>query len=551
MPTPASPPFAEDSAPPSGGRRFWRFGILLAALIPLYLTWTFDHSLWNPDETRDAGIASEMFRTGHYAVPMLNGEAFLEKPPLYYWTCAAIYKITGRVTAGTTRLPSALFGILGVLFTFLIGRRQFSERVGFFAACMVATSVQYFRMSHFSLMDVCLAAMVTGALYFYLRGSRLWFAVFTVLAFYAKGFLGVVLPGLVVTTDLLIQRKPKELLKIIGVGALLFTALGLPWFWALWKEGGRRYLEIFIIENHWKRFSSASADHTEHSHFYYFGSFPGDFLPWTFFLFGFMADFVKNRKDYLGDPRRRFLIVWFAALFLFFSASSSKRSMYLLPVFPAAALLSALWLEDIFVSDGWTRAFSLMNTATIGLLALAAMLTIAGGFYFERNPLRGIAVALPLIVAGNFLVRQLRARRALPALGALMGLAALTFALSPISFMKALETDKTFVPLAEAIRTNSAGRTVVGFDMSEMERGVLDFYLGGIFKNVRSTVEMRELLDRKERGELLLIVNRTREKDVAPFVRAPVQTMFEFRPDKKTRSYVVYDVPASNESGVR
>ena len=108
-----------------------RYLLSLFAFLPLYLTWTFDHSLWNPDETRDAGIAREMYVEKQFAVPMLDGEPFLEKPPLYYWTCAAVYKATGRVSAGLTRLPAALYGLLGLLFAFLLGRRLFNERVGF------------------------------------------------------------------------------------------------------------------------------------------------------------------------------------------------------------------------------------------------------------------------------------------------------------------------------------------------------------------------------------------------------------------------------------
>lgn len=544
------PPLADESAD-SGGHKFWRLGLLLAVLVPLYLTWTFDHSLWNPDETRDAGIASEMFRTGHYAVPMLNGEAFLEKPPLYYWTCAVVYKLTGRVTAGTTRLPSALFGILGVFFTFLIGRRLFSERVGFLAGCLVATSVQYFRMSHFALMDVCLAALVSGAIYFYLRGSRVWFAVFVVLAFYAKGFLGVVLPGLVVTADLLVQRRPRELIRTIAVGALVFAVLALPWFWALWKQGGSRYLEIFIIENHWKRFTSASADHTGHSHFYYFGTFPGDFLPWSFFFVGFLADWIRNRRRLWNDPARRFALVWFASLFLFFSASSSKRSMYLLPLFPAAALLTAAWMSESLDKRPMTREWLAACYSTIVLMFVAALVAVVGGFYFERSGWRLLVVAAPLVAVSAWLVREVRARRPASTLAALFAMAALTFALSTVSFMRTLDADKTFVPLVDAIRSNSGGRTVVGFDMSEMERGVLDFYLGGVFKNVRSTDELRELLDQKDRGDILLVVNRTRSADVAPFVQAPARPLFQFRADKKTRSYVIYGVPVAANAAVR
>ena len=458
--------------------------LLLAALIPLYLTWTFDHSLWNPDETRDAGIAAEMFRAGTIAVPTLNGDAFLEKPPLYYWTCAAVYKITGRVSAGTTRLPSALYGILGVFLTFLIGRRLLNARAAFFAAALLATSAQYFRMSHFALMDVCLAALVTAAIYFYLRGSRLGFAACTVLAFFAKGFLGVVLPGIVVTIDLTMQRRFKDLAKTIGLGAIVFAVLTLPWFWALWKQGGRRYLEIFLIDNHWKRFSSATGDHTEHPWFFYFLSFPGDFLPATLAFAGFAVALARAPRAYLERPNIRFLVLWFLSLFAFFCVSSSKRSIYLLPIFPAASLLSGAWIDERLSrrsADGEVRG---------------------------ENTLAGILGALAaLVVASSVLVTA------------------------------RLDRDKTFVPFVEAVRANQQGRKLIGFDMSEMERGVIGFYLRGTFVNVRTIDELKAAIGD---GPSLVMVNRTRQDDVAAALAEKFDVVFTYRPDKSTRSFLLY-----------
>src|ERR1041385_1013758 len=110
--------------------RKFQIGFLFS-LFAFYMLFTFDHSLWNPDETRDAGIARSMFVDKDFVVPRLNGEAFLEKPPLYYWSTSLVYGLAGRITAGLTRLPAALYGILGILFTFLIGRRFFGDSVGF------------------------------------------------------------------------------------------------------------------------------------------------------------------------------------------------------------------------------------------------------------------------------------------------------------------------------------------------------------------------------------------------------------------------------------
>lgn len=462
-----------------------KFWIFLAVLVPLYLTWTFDHSLWNPDETRDGGIAAEMYRSGDFVVPKLNGRAFLEKPPLYYWACAVFYKLTGRVNAGTTRLPSALFGILGVLLTFLIGRILFNGRTGLIGAAILATTVQYFRMSHFAMMDVALASLVTGSLYFYLRGSRIGFLLLCILAFYAKGFLGVVLPGLVVTIHLLTERRPKELALTAGLGAVLFSILVLPWFYGLWKAGGRRYLEIFIVENHWKRFLSKTADHTEHFWFYYFLSFPVDFLPWTIFYAGHVRDLFKRPQKYLESGSYRFLLAWFFGLLFFFTVSSSKRSIYLLPLFPAAALLSAAWLDGVLSSRANGAVLEKRLAWTFGLFAAVIGL--------------GSLVAAPM-----------------------------------------LDREKSFRPVTDAVEAAVGGGTVVGYDLSEMERGVFDFYLHGPIRNPVSADQLSRVIEEIEPKSFCLIVNRNKIDEVKPVLRGRAHLVYEHRPRKRTRSYLLF-----------
>lgn len=462
--------------------KFWLF---LLVLVPLYLTWTFDHSLWNPDETRDGGIAAEMYRSGDFVVPKLNGQAFLEKPPLYYWTSAVIYKLTGRVTAGATRLPAALYGILGVLFTFLIGKHLFNERVGLFGAAILATSVQYFRMSHFAMMDIALAALVTGALFFYLKGSKVGFLIFCILAFYAKGFLGVILAGLVVTLHLLIEKKPKELVITIGLGIVLFSVAVLPWFWGLWKEGGTRFLEIFIVDNHWKRFFSKTADHSEHFWFFYFLSFPVDFLPWTLIYAGHVRDLIKQPHKYIDSKPLRFLLVWFFGLLVFFCLSSSKRSIYLLPLFPAAALLSAAWLDEAI----------------------------------SRRP--------------NELRIEKRIYALFGVLTALIGLA--SFVVVP-----KLDRDKSFVPVCEAAKAAVGDGVIVAYNMSEMERGVFGFYLNGPIRNPMNLSELESTIEEIKSNSFCLIVNRNKIEEVKPLLQDRTRLVFEYRPEKKTRSYLLY-----------
>ena len=118
---------------------------------------------------------------------------------------------------------------------------------------------------------------------------------------------------------------------------------------------------------------------------------------------------------------------------------------------------------------------------------------------------------------------------------------ALSIGLSPISFMRQLDSDKTFVPLCDAIKTNETGKTVVGFDLSEMERGVIGFYLDKTFVNVRAVEDLNRWLDASRSQKTLLIVNRNRLADLTPVLQGKTRIIFEYRPDQKTRSYQLYE----------
>jgi 4-amino-4-deoxy-L-arabinose transferase-like glycosyltransferase len=277
------------------------------------------------------------------------------------------------------------------------------------------------------------------------------------------------------------DKQPKKLAKTIAWGAVLFAVFVLPWFWMLWKQGGSKYLEVFLIDNHWKRFFANGSDHTEHFWFYYLLSFPVDFLPWTFFFLAFFWRFNKNSHRYWDDRSTRFGLIWFFVLLAFFSVSSSKRSIYLLPIFPAACLLSASWLDEH--ASPAVRRTALTLAAVMGLLMVGSSFTL----------------------------------------------------------VQKLDKDKTFVPLCEVVKANSQGKTLVGFDLSEMERGVFGFYLGGPFRNVRALDELSRVTAENSANNFLLIVNRNRMQDVAPVLEGKAKLIFEYRPDKKARSYLLYE----------
>ncbi len=459
-------------------------------LFPLYMMWTFDHSLWNPDETRDAGIAREMYVTQDFVTPHLNGEAFLEKPPLYYWTCSAVYAVTGRITAGLTRLPAALYGFIGIFFTFLIGRRLWNNaRTGFMAAGILATSFQYFNMSHYALMDSSLAAFLTAAFYFYLAGGPLGFITMVILAFFTKGFVAVALAGLVILVDAIRQKTFRRLTFITILGIPVFLIAVGPWVYKLWQAGGENYLRIFFIDNNWDRFFSHTLTDHKQPVYYYLGSFLADFAPWTLlFIPALWSSFPREpirptagkdlRYQIFSRAIDGFLKTWFFSMFIFLSLSSSKRSMYLLPAMPAAALITAGWLSQH--KNGWKIFKSILTVMVI------------------------------VIVAGD------------------------------IFFIKRLDRDKTFVPFIERVKQERQGANLVAYDLSEMERGVFPFYLEENITNLKTLEEVQLYLDAHKDQHVVLITNRNKFKDLDLMLNPSMKLIYTYRPDKTTRSYLLY-----------
>jgi 4-amino-4-deoxy-L-arabinose transferase-like glycosyltransferase len=154
-------------------------------------------------------------------------------------------------------------------------------------------------------------------------------------------------------------------------GMLVCLAIVLAWYVPAVIRGGREYLNATLLHHSVARF----AEGTSHVRpFYYFLlSFPGDFLPWILFLpgaavYGLSGEAAPKRKEFL------FLFVWFVVIFLFFSISKGKRSLYLLPLFPAASLMvGKLWDDFVFGSmerfrRGWISfpLYGLMGLMLIG-----------------------------------------------------------------------------------------------------------------------------------------------------------------------------------------
>jgi 4-amino-4-deoxy-L-arabinose transferase-like glycosyltransferase len=358
---------------------------LLAAVLALALAWfgALGHrKLIKPDEGRYGEIPREMVASGDWLTPRLNDLKYFEKPPLQYWATAVAYSLFG-VSEWATRLWSALCGFAGVLLAFFVGRRLYGETAGLAAAAALAGAALYTAMSQLATLDMGTALFLSLAIFATLLAqldgtaprARLgwmlagWAAM--ALAMLSKGLIGIVLPMGAVALYVLWNRDFGLLRRLhILPGAALFLAIAAPWFIAV-SAANPEFARFFFVHEHFERF--LTTQHERKGPLWYFVPvLLAGFLPWLLSLVGGL--WTAARRDEAGAFRpTRFLLAWCAVVFAFFSLSGSKLPPYILPIFPALALLAGAQLAGasrrMLAAQAALAAF--LGLALLALLGLA------------------------------------------------------------------------------------------------------------------------------------------------------------------------------------
>ena len=381
------------------GPRFHKFypqewvqiSILLGFCIVVYFLNLGRWDLWNPDEPRYAQVAREMVNSGDWVLMHVNGKIYPDKPPLFFWFIAFSSYLWQGFSSFSVRFPAALFATLTVLLTFLLGKTLYSLRTGFLSGLILATSFEFVYLSTRANIDTTLTFFTTGSLLCFIlwdqyreSGDRAkkhirrhviyGFYVGMALATLTKGPVGFILPLSVSLIYLVVQKDwdgIKRMRLLTGMG--LFLVIVLSWYLPALLRGGEDYLQATLFMHTIDRYSKGLI-HLEPI-YYYFYIFPGQFLPWIFFLpaairYGFSKEIIRERRNFL------FLLVWFVVILLFFSLSKGKRPLYLLPLFPSVCLMVGKLWNDFTA----TPTTSLRHPwISFPLYALIALLLVAGG----------------------------------------------------------------------------------------------------------------------------------------------------------------------------
>jgi len=373
-----------------------RAGCVLIFAAILFFARLGARALWS-SEFRWAEIAREMLVTHNYFWPTINGHVYYDKPLGSYWLVIFSTSFTGALNEAATRLPCAIAGLLAVAILLLLVRRLYDARTGLLAGVILATSFSFVFYSRHASADV---ETLTGELAALLlfnrneeRGGGLWVVgLWLIMAATSltKGLLGFALPLLVIGVYSCLRDGGGRFFKTISRGSLVdrirwliernrwffnwYTVVGialgalvyyLPFEISSRLMGSQKGLEMVYRENVVRFFHPF--DHRGPIYLYVYVIF-ALMAPWSALLPAALVE--THRLRHAGaEPARadRFALVYFWATFIFFTVSGSRRSYYILPILPAAAILVARTLAY----PGELRSMIARRLLTIGYAIVA------------------------------------------------------------------------------------------------------------------------------------------------------------------------------------
>jgi len=353
-------------------RWFW----LLLALTAAAPFWDLGRPLLEVDDARYAEVPREMALGGDWATPHLNGLDYVEKPPLWYWLCAASYKTFG-VSEAAARLPLALLALLALLGTAWLGSWLYEPRRGWTAAALLGSAMLFFGLSHFITPHLGLTVWLLWCTALILRSllrpeDSAWAApaawACAGLAFLSKGLVGLVFPvawtAALWALDAELRPRLRALLR--PAGPALFLLLVAPWF-VLMERRHPGFLRFFFYEHHVLRFATQKFDRGNPWYFFLL-VLPAGLLPWTPAVAAGLGRALGEQRR--GDKRALALAAWAVLVTAFFSCSASKLITYILPVFPHLALLGSGAVAE---KPLWARRLGAGLGALLLLAAAAAL----------------------------------------------------------------------------------------------------------------------------------------------------------------------------------
>jgi len=470
-------------------------GLLLLGLLGC------NRGLWTPDEPREAEISREMALAPSF-IPTLNGQRFIEKPPLYYWVVAAAYRLTGAPSVLAARAVSVAAGWATLLLLLHWGAAASSLRAGLISACLLATSVQFMVSTHWVLIDPLLMLTTTLAAWASWEllaqrddsaSRRLLLYLALLLALWIKGLVGPALIIAGLAAYVLVDRplhwrrlRPWSGLALLGV-AVGTLALAIA------SQGGAAAVWEWAYVNHVRRLVDplASSGHRQPL-LYYVWTLPYAMLPWLLPVIEALRRAHWRRTSPLPQAAApqmaaapevgRFGALMAGGMLLLLSLSATKRETYLLPVLPLLFLWLGVRTEQWWL--GWrqqrARQLGLAWWLQVALLSVYCLLPPVAARVFLGHfsaPIL-LAFALAALPAAVLLWLSGAGKRSSAGLWALIAAfagAGVFLALAPVL----LNDTKDMGPFVQALGQQlPPGQAVYAVNIDETLAAEIGFYTG-------------------------------------------------------------------------
>ncbi|MFA6349443.1 MAG: glycosyltransferase family 39 protein [Candidatus Omnitrophota bacterium] len=345
-------------------------------------------SLTNPDEVFYVQTAKEMMHQKTWLVPYLFDQPQFEKPILLYWLLRVSFIIFGVTSFGSRFFPAA-FGMIGVLAVYLLTFMAFKDnRKAFISGLVLSSAGFYVGMTRTVFTDMIFSVFILLSLVSFYWGysdkkrkstAILGFFIFAGLAVLTKGPLGALIPMAAVALFLLLRKQIGFMFcRPALLGVAVFSAISLPWYIYIIQKYGNAFIQEFFVNDHVRRLLSSEHSSNDTWYFYPF-SMIACMFPWSLFVIFAFWRLVKKISD-KASPAYLFLASWLIMVFLAFQFAHSKLVSYILPLFPALAIITADFLDDCIINK--RKIITVLSAGLWVLFVLFPIALIIGSFKY-------------------------------------------------------------------------------------------------------------------------------------------------------------------------
>jgi 4-amino-4-deoxy-L-arabinose transferase-like glycosyltransferase len=386
------------------GKQLFNY-LLLAILAMVYISGFFI------DVTRDAAkyayISKEIIQTNNWINLQILGEPYNQKPQLMFWLSAISFKLFG-VSNFTFKLPIVLYSLLGLFFTYRLGKSTYGKKIGQLATVMVAFSAIFILYNQDLHTDIVLytnSAFALWQFFEYLKNRKnknlIWGGIALGLCLLSKGPFGVLAPLIAVTSYCIFRKDWKLLFNpkwIIPV--LIAFAVATPAFYQMYHSWGIEGISFFFLGNTVGRFTGSYLGHTPDPTFY-IHNLAYLLLPWSFVFFLSIYTKIGSAIKQKLNNADHYLLWGFLIFFIFASVSKSKLPNYMLNVLPIIAVLtSQAWFENIKNSK------KLRNTQQVIVTLLWVLLLVALFLFSKEGLVWKYAFIITAFLLSNYFTKH-------------------------------------------------------------------------------------------------------------------------------------------------